>query len=114
MRAIQPATTGYAERDGVKLHWELFGDGEPTIVLPTWSIMDSRFWKAQVPYLARHFRVVTFDGRGTGRSDRPTELAAYSHLEFAADTLAVLDATERPSRARRFVLRGALGRAGSG
>jgi pimeloyl-ACP methyl ester carboxylesterase len=46
-----------------------------------------------VPYLARHFRVVTFDGRGCGRSDRPTEPAAYSYLEFAADTLAVLDAT---------------------
>ena len=32
---------------------------------------DSRVWKAQVPYLARHFRVVTVDPRGNGRSDRP-------------------------------------------
>ena len=97
MRAIEPATTGYAERDGVKLHWEEFGDGDTTIVLlPTWSLIDSRFWKAQVPYLARHFRVVTFDGRGCGRSDRPAEAEAYSHLEFAADTIAVLDATNTP------------------
>ena len=29
-----------------------------------WSIVHSRFWKLQIPYLARHFRVVTFDGRG--------------------------------------------------
>ena len=35
--------------------------------MPTWSIVPSRFWKAQVAYLARHFRVVTFDGRGSGR-----------------------------------------------
>jgi pimeloyl-ACP methyl ester carboxylesterase len=97
MRAIEPTDAGYAERDGIKLHWELFGAGEPTIaLLPTWSIMDSRFWKAQVPYLARHFRVVTFGGRGTGRSDRPAEPEAYSHLEFAADTIAVLDATDTP------------------
>jgi pimeloyl-ACP methyl ester carboxylesterase len=97
MRAIEPAYTGYAERDGVKLYWQRFGEGQPSIVLlPTWSIMDSRFWKAQVPYLARHFRVITFDGRGTGRSDRPAEAEAYSHVEFAADTIAVLDATETP------------------
>ena len=72
MRARQPDDSGYAERDGVKLRWETFGDGEPTVVLlPTWSIIPSRHWKAQVPYLARQYRVVTFDGRGCGGSDRP-------------------------------------------
>lgn len=97
MRAIEPLATGHVEQNGVRLYWEEFGEGEPTVVLlPTWSIMHSRFWKAQVPYLARHFRVVTFDGRGTGRSDRPAEAEAYSHLEFAADTIAVLDATDTP------------------
>ena len=44
-------------------------------------------------YLARHYRVVSFDGRGNGRSDRPSGSTAYSYLEFAADALAVLDAT---------------------
>ena len=65
-----------------------------SLLLPTWSIAHSRHWKFQVPYLARHYRVITFDGRGWGLSDRPTEPSAYSYLEFAADTLAVLDATE--------------------
>jgi pimeloyl-ACP methyl ester carboxylesterase len=94
MRARNPDHTGYAERDGVKLYWEQFGEGEPTIaLLPTWSIAPSRHWKFQVPYLARHYRVITFDGRGCGRSDRPVEASAYSYMEFAADALAVLDAT---------------------
>lgn len=96
MRARNPDREGFVTRDRVRIFYETFGDapGKTTILLtPTWSIVDSRMWKAQVPYLARHFRVVTFDGRGSGRSDRPTESAAYSHLEFAADTLAVLDAT---------------------
>jgi pimeloyl-ACP methyl ester carboxylesterase len=94
VRAIEPAASGYVERDGVKIHWEQFGAGEPTIaLLPTWSIAHSRHWKFQIPYLARHYRVITFDGRGCGRSDRPTEPVAYSFLEFAADTVAVLDAT---------------------
>ncbi|MFW6078147.1 MAG: alpha/beta fold hydrolase [Gemmatimonadota bacterium] len=95
MRARYPDRDGYVERDGVRLYYEVHGAGEPTLLLlPTWSIIHSRHWKAQVPYLARHFRVVTFDGRGNGRSDRPTEPASYREDEFAADALAVMDATE--------------------
>jgi pimeloyl-ACP methyl ester carboxylesterase len=94
MRACQPVADGYVERDGVKVHYELFGAGEPTVLLlPTWSVIHSRHWKMQVPYLARHCRVLTFDGRGNGRSDRPTEPEAYAEREFAADAIAVMDAT---------------------
>jgi len=93
-RARYPDRDGYIERDGVRVFWELYGDGEQTILfLPSWSIVHSRLWKMQIPYLARHFRVLTFDPRGNGRSDRPQEGAAYSEWEFAADALAVLDAT---------------------
>jgi pimeloyl-ACP methyl ester carboxylesterase/predicted glycosyltransferase len=91
-RARYPDESGYAERGGVKLHYEVYGSGEPTVLLlPTWSIIHSRHWKMQIPYLARHCRVVTFDGRGNGRSDRPE--AGYDEREFAADALAVMDAT---------------------
>jgi pimeloyl-ACP methyl ester carboxylesterase len=47
----------------------------------------------QIPYLARHCRVLTFDGRGLGRSGRPGGVAAYVEDEFAGDALAVMDAT---------------------
>ena len=93
-RARYPDETGYVERDGVRVFWERYGDGEPTVLfLPTWSIIHSRGWKAQIPYFARHFRVVTFDGRGNGRSDRPSAPEAYATDEFVADALAVMDAT---------------------
>ncbi len=92
-RVRPPEASGHTERDGVRLAWSSYGKGEQTILLmPTWSIIDSRMWKAQVPYLARHFRVVTFDGRGSGRSDRPDGAAAYADDQFAADAVAVLDA----------------------
>jgi pimeloyl-ACP methyl ester carboxylesterase/predicted glycosyltransferase len=93
-RARYPDEEGVVERDGVRVFYEVYGDGERTIVLlPTWSIVHSRLWKAQIPYLARHARVVTFDGRGNGRSDRPDGVQAYVEDEFARDTLAVMDAT---------------------
>ena len=93
-RAMYPDSEGYVERDGVQTFYEVYGEGRPTyVLLPTWSIVHSRFWKAQIPYLARHFRVVTFDGRGNGRSDRPQSPEAYGPNEFADDALAVMDAT---------------------
>ncbi len=93
-RARYPDTSGHVERDGVKIYYEVYGSGEPTVLLlPTWSIIHSRHWKMQIPYLARHCRVLTFDGRGNGRSDRPQDPAAYDEHEFAADALAVMDAT---------------------
>jgi pimeloyl-ACP methyl ester carboxylesterase len=111
-RARYPDEQGFIERDGVQVFWERYGDGEPTLLLlPTWSIVHSRVWKAQIPYLARHFRVVTFDGRGIGKSDRPRGAAAYSWREFTADALAVMDAsgTEKaivvgPSRGGQWAL----------
>src|SRR5438309_2300368 len=94
-RALYPDNEGDVVRNGVRIHYEVYGDGAPTILfLPAWSIVHSRFWKMQIPYFARHARVVTFDGRGNGRSDRPAESSAYAAPEFAADTLAVMDATE--------------------
>src|SRR5919109_1184257 len=94
MRARQPSREGYVERDGVKVHYEVFGAGDPTVLLlPTWSIIPPRHWKLQVPDLARRHRVVTFDGRGNGLSDRPAEPEAYRIAEFTADALAVMDAT---------------------
>jgi pimeloyl-ACP methyl ester carboxylesterase len=94
MRAREPDAAGYVDRDGVKLHYEVFGDGGPTLLLlPTWTIVHARFWKAQVPYLARHYRVVTYDGPGNGRSDRPLEAGPYRYEEQARAAVAVLDAT---------------------
>jgi pimeloyl-ACP methyl ester carboxylesterase len=94
-RACLPDKEGYVERDGVRTFYEVYGDGDPTILfLPTWSIVHSRVWRNQIAYFARHFRVVVFDGRGNGRSDRPLEPSAYEPQEFVADALAVLDATE--------------------
>ncbi len=93
-RARSPDAQGYVERAGVRIFWERYGDGDVTLLLlPTWSIVHSRCWKLQIPYLARYCRVITFDGRGNGRSDRPVGADAYAIDEFAGDALAVMDAT---------------------
>src|SRR5580693_1110128 len=97
-RARYPDEQGYVNRDSVRLFYEAYGEGDKTaLLLPTWSIAHSRFWKLQIPYLARHCRVVAFDGRGGGRSDQPAGAHAYTIDETVADSLAVMDATATAS-----------------
>src|SRR5687767_14490258 len=95
MRALESRQSGIARAsDGTRLACELFetetSGPEAVLLLPGWQIVTSRAYKGQVPYLARYRRVVTFDPRGAGRSDRPT--GGYDHDTAAADALAVLDA----------------------
>ncbi len=94
-RARYPDSEGYVERDGQRLFYEVYGEGEQTMFFaPTWSLVHSRFWKMQIAYFARHFRVLVMDGLGNGRSDRCREPKRYGAAEFARDALAVMDATD--------------------
>jgi pimeloyl-ACP methyl ester carboxylesterase len=92
-RARYPDATGIAERAGGLIAWEVYGTGEPPIMfVPPWQIVHSRIWKAQIPEFARRHRVIAWDARGNGRSDRPRDPAAHRTRARAADLGAVLDA----------------------
>ena len=94
MRAREPDRAGEVDRDGVAIHYEVFGSGEPTLLLMgTFPVVDGHQWKIQVPFLARHFRVVTYDPRGNGRSG-PARGGRGVHADrIVDDALAVMDAT---------------------
>src|SRR5262245_65875582 len=95
MRARYPDRDGFVESQGVRLFFEEYGRGARTLLLiPPWQMVHSRIWKAQIPYLARYFRVITYDVAGTGRSDRPR--TGYDHDTGPAQTLAGLAATGPP------------------
>jgi pimeloyl-ACP methyl ester carboxylesterase/predicted glycosyltransferase len=80
------------DRDGLKVGFEVWGTGGPAVLLaPAWMVSESRMWKAQVPFLARHFRVITVDPRGNGRSDRPQDAAFYREVDIADDLVAAMD-----------------------
>ena len=94
-RARYPDETGFAEREGVRLNRRAppaTARQRFPFLAPT-PISQSRAWKAQIPYLARHHRVVVYDCRGNGKSDRPRGVDAYRTEEMARDALAVMDAS---------------------
>ena len=75
------------ERDGGRIAYEVYGAGDPPIMfVPPWQIVHSRVWKAQIPDFARRHRVIAWDNRGNGRSDRPTRSARSTRPASAPPT----------------------------
>jgi 3-oxoadipate enol-lactonase len=71
-----------------RLHVEEHGEGEPLLLIE--GLGQSMWaWREQIPVLARHFRTIAFDTRGTGRSPVPDE--PYGIDELAQDAADVLD-----------------------
>ncbi|HEX3887063.1 MAG TPA: alpha/beta fold hydrolase [Phenylobacterium sp.] len=79
------------DRDGVKLHYEVAGGG-PALILTHGYSSTGEMWAGQVGPLAEHFKVITWDMRGHGRSDYPDDQAQYSEAATVADMAALLDA----------------------
>ncbi|MBM3119459.1 MAG: alpha/beta hydrolase [Chloroflexi bacterium] len=71
----------------VGIYYEMIGQGEPVLFIHGLA-SSSRSWEKQIPLFSQHYRVITFDLRGHGRSDKP--LGPYSIEQFAADAIELL------------------------
>ncbi len=79
-----------AQIDGVNLYYEECGEGRPVLFVHEWG-GDHRSWEPQVRYLARRYRVITFNARGYPPSAVPPDLASYSQRRAVDDIKGVLD-----------------------
>lgn len=80
---------GKIQANGIEVYYEIKGSGEPLVLIEglgysTWM------WYKQVDELAKFFKVVTFDNRGVGKSDKPDQ--EYTIEVFADDTAELLSA----------------------
>lgn len=64
-------TAGYADIGDGKLYYEVEGKGEALVLIHA-GFVDSRMWDGQWETFIRHYRVLRFDMRGFGKSDRAT------------------------------------------
>lgn len=76
-----------ATRD-IITYYEEAGSGEPLVLVMGIS-GDLQGWALQVPALSKHFRVITYDNRGAGRTNAPDK--PYSIAGMADDLAALLD-----------------------
>jgi len=61
------------DKNGVKLAYYVYGEGEPTLVFVVAWIGPAEFWIPQVDYFSQNFKMVTVDMRGAGESDKPAD-----------------------------------------
>lgn len=67
---------------GTKLFYEEKGKGTPLLFLHGFTL-DRRMWSDQLALLSDRFRVITYDARGFGKSDKPTVGVPYRHCDDA-------------------------------
>ena len=78
-------------RDGVELYYEVHGEGPPVLLTHGYS-SSSHMWEGQVAPFAKHFKLITWDMRGHGKSDYPHDQGQYTEAATVADMAAILDA----------------------
>jgi pimeloyl-ACP methyl ester carboxylesterase len=77
-----------AKVDDINIYYEIHGKGEPLVLIYGYAA-DSGLWFRQIPILSKKYRVIAFDNRGAGRSDKPD--IPYTMAMMAGDIAGLLD-----------------------
>ena len=72
----------------IEIYYEIHGQGDP-LVLIMGLRRNVEWWYGQIPALSKHFKILVFDNRGAGRSDKPK--MDYSTPLFADDTAGLIE-----------------------
>jgi len=82
----------YVHANGIELYYEEQGQGEPVLLIPPTGWPGSVWQLGIAQPLCERYRVIVYDQRGIGLSEKPDE--PYSTALFASDALALLQALD--------------------
>jgi pimeloyl-ACP methyl ester carboxylesterase len=84
----------YAQVDGINLHYEIDGQGQPLLLVMGLGAPAAAWDPEFVQAMSQTHKVITYDNRGTGLSDKPDE--PYSIAMFASDAVGLLGTLNIP------------------
>lgn len=79
----------FVQNQGARIYWDEQGAGEPVLLIMGLGY-PSVMWHRTRPVLAKQYRTIALDNRGSGKSDVPP--GPYAMTLMASDAAAVLDA----------------------
>lgn len=84
----------HVQINGINLHYEVAGQGQPLLLIMGLGAPAAAWDPILVQELAKTHRVIIYDNRGTGMSDKPD--TPYTIAMFASDAVSLLDALNVP------------------
>jgi pimeloyl-ACP methyl ester carboxylesterase len=92
-RPIQSERSGQANANGISIHYAVYGQGSPVILLHG-GLANTDYWGNQIKALEPHHTVIVMDSRGHGRSTRDSR--PYGYDLMADDVVALMDVLKVP------------------
>ena len=85
-------TVGTENSTDIELYYEDHGSGQPVVLIHGYPLDGSSWEKQTAVLLEAGKRVITYDRRGFGKSDRPT--SGHDYDTYAADLSALVSALD--------------------
>jgi pimeloyl-ACP methyl ester carboxylesterase len=79
-----------ARLNGIEIDYEVTGKGRPILMSHGYSAT-RRMWSGQHAFLGERYRLISWDMRGHGQTESPSDPAQYSHALTVADMKALLE-----------------------
>jgi pimeloyl-ACP methyl ester carboxylesterase len=86
---LKPTNSGYAPVNGIKIYYEVYGSGQPLVLLHGAFMTIESNWSQMIPELSKTRKVIAIEMQGHGRT--PYSDRQLSHATMASDVAAVMD-----------------------
>lgn len=88
--AASAADSQFFESNGVKIHYQVEGKGEPVLLVHGFAVNIPMQWSGTIKALSKDYQVIALDNRGHGRSGKPRDPQQYGR-EMVEDIVRLLD-----------------------